>query len=228
MQAKDVMTREVITVRPSTTATEIADLLLRHRISGVPVLGDGDRVVGIVSEGDLVRRIDDGGRHGSWWLRLFSAPDNAGEYVKKHGSRAEDIMSPDVISVPPDAPLGKIARLLERKHIKRVPVIDGTGRLVGIISRANLLHGLAVTPSLPGTQPNDEALRERVAEALKEAPGFVSIGVNATVVDGVVELWGLVRSDTEARAARVAAENVNGVRSVEVHLGRLPSPYGAE
>lgn len=228
MQAKDVMTKEVITVRSSTTATEIADLLLRHRISGVPVLGDGDRVVGIVSEGDLVQRIDDGGRQGSWWLRLFTAPDAAADYVKRHGRRAEDIMSRDVISVSPDAPLGEIARLLERRHIKRVPVIDGSGRLVGIISRANLLHGLAVTTPLPGAQPSDEELRERVAEALKEAPGFVSIGVNATVVGGVVELWGLVRSDDEARAARIAAENVDGVRSVEVHLGRMPAYIGAE
>ena len=137
-------------------------------------------------------------------------------------------MTRDVISVTPETPLSEIAHLLERKRITRVPVIDETGRLVGIIGRANLLQGLAVTKPLPGMQRSDEVLREQIAEALKAAPGFVSTEVNATVTDGTVELWGIVRSDDEERAARVAAENVEGVRAVETHLGRM-SPYvGAE
>ena len=228
MQAKHVMTQEVITIRSASTVAEIADLLLKHRISAVPVVDDSDRVIGIVSESDLMRRIDETARHGSWWLRLFVGAETPAEYVKRHGRRAEEVMTRDVISVAPETPLGEIAHLLERRHIKRVPVVNETGRLIGIISRANLLQGLAVTKPLPGVQPSDEALRKQVAQALKAAPGFVSTGVNATVTDGKVELWGVVMSDDEERAARIAAESVEGVRAVETNLGRMPSYLGAE
>ncbi|MEF2553861.1 CBS domain-containing protein [Aurantimonas sp. A2-1-M11] len=224
MQAKDVMTDEVITARPGATVSEIAELLLKHRISAVPILDEADRVVGIVSEGDLVLRIDDAADHGSWWLRLFAGPGSPAAYVKRHGRRAEDVMTRNVISVAPETPLGEIAHLLERRRIKRVPVIDQGGRLVGIISRSNLLQGLAITKPLPDTKPSDEALRKQVSEALKVAPGFVSTGVNATVTDGLVDLWGIVWTDDEERAARLAAENVEGVRGVTSHLGRM-SPY---
>ncbi|MEF2554225.1 CBS domain-containing protein [Aurantimonas sp. A2-1-M11] len=224
MQAKDVMTDEVIAARPGATVAEIAELLLKHRISAVPILDDADRVVGIVSEGDLVLRIDDTADHGSWWLRLFAGPGSPAEYVKRHGRRAEDVMTRNVISVAPETPLGEIAHLLERRRIKRVPVIDQAGRLVGIISRSNLLQGLAITKPLPDTKPSDEVLRKQVSEALKVPPGFVSTGVNATVTDGLVDLWGIVWTDDEERAARLAAENVEGVRAVTSHLGRM-SPY---
>lgn len=229
MQAKHVMTQDVITVRPTSTVNEIAELLLRHRISAVPVLDDADQVVGIVSEGDLVRRIDDSDSHGSWWLRLFGSSETPAEYVKRHGRRAQDVMTRDVSSVAPETPLGEIARLLERKRIKRVPVMNENGRLVGIISRANLLQGLAATKPLPAMQPSDEDLREQVSKALQAAPGFISGGVNATVTDGNVELWGAVGSDDEERAACVAVEDVEGVRAVESHLRRIPPYYiGAE
>ena len=228
MQAKDVMTNEVITARPGSTVADIAALLLKHRISAVPILDDADRVVGIVSEGDLVRRIDDAADRGSWWLSLFARPESPAEYVKRHGRRAEEVMTRDVISVALDTPLGEIAHLLERKRIKRVPVIDQVGRLVGIVSRANLLQGLAVSQPLPGMQRSDEVLRKQVSEALRAAPGFVSTGVNATVTDGLVDLWGMVRTDDEERAARLAAGNVEGVRAVSTHLSRMPTYLGAD
>ncbi|MEF2554300.1 CBS domain-containing protein [Aurantimonas sp. A2-1-M11] len=228
MQAKDVMTDEVITARPGATVTDIAELLLKHRISAVPILNEAERVIGIVSEGDLVRRIDDTADQGSWWLRLFASPESPAAYVKRHGRRAEEVMTRNVISVAPETPLGEIAHLLERKRIKRVPVIDQAGRLLGIISRANLLQGLAVTKPLSGIQRSDEVLRKQVSEALKAAPGFVSTGVNATVTDGLVELWGIVRTDDEEHAARLAAENVDGVRAVTSNLSRMPPYLGAD
>jgi CBS-domain-containing membrane protein len=224
MRAKDVMTQDVVTVGAAATVPEIARLLLEHRISAVPVLDAGGRVAGIVSEGDLVRRIGDTDTRGSWWLRVFSGSESPEAYIRRHGRRADEIMTRTVISVTPETPLGEIARLLERKRIKRVPVLDDAGRLVGIISRANLVQGLAVSSPLPGPERSDAALRRRVFEALQAAPGFVSTGVNMTVSDGVVELWGVVRSDGEEHAARLAAENVDGVRRVETHLGRMP-PY---
>lgn len=228
MRAKDVMTREVVTVQSTTTVSDIAELLLRHRISAVPVLGDAGKIIGIVSEGDLMRRIDDAASRGSWWLRFFSGSETPSDYVKKHGRHAHDVMTREVVTVAPETPLGEIAHLLESKHIKRVPVVDELERLVGIISRANLLHGLAATKPLPRTQRSDEVVREKVTEALKTAPGFVSTGVNATVTDGRVELWGVVRTDDEERAARVAAENVEGVRAVQTNLGRMPVYIGAD
>ena len=228
MQAKDVMTDEVITARPGSTVADIAGLLLKHRISAVPILDDADRVVGIVSEGDLVRRIDDAAERGSWWLRFFAGPVSPGEYIKRHGRRAEEVMTRDVISVAPETPLGEIARLLERKRIKRVPVLDHGGRLVGIISRANLLQGLAVARPLAEIHHSDEALREQVTEALKAALRFGSTGVNATVTDGLVELWGIVRTGDEEHVARLAAENVEGVRAVVSNLGRIPPYIGAD
>jgi CBS domain-containing protein len=222
--AKHIMTEDVITVGATATVAEIARLLLEHRISAVPVLDEAGRVVGIVSEGDLVRRIGDTDSPGSWWLRVFSGSESPEAYIRRHGRRADEIMSRNVISVTPEAPLGEVARLLERKRIKRVPVIDDAGRLAGILSRANLVQGLAVADPLPGPPSSDEELRRRVFQALQSAPGFVSTGVNVTVADGVVELWGVVRNDAEERAARIAAENVGGVRRVETHLGRMP-PY---
>ena len=228
MQAKDVMTAEVVTARPDSSVADIAALLLQHRISAVPILDDAHRVVGIVSEGDLVRRVGDDADHGSWWLRLFAGPASPGEYIKRHGRRADEVMTRNVISVALETPLGEIARLLERKRIKRVPVLDQGGQLAGIISRANLLQGLAVAKPLPEIQPSDEVLREQVSEALKAALGFGSTGVNATVTDGLVELWGIVRTGDEEHAARLAAENVEGVRAVASNLGRMPPYIGAD
>lgn len=228
MQAKDVMTAEVVTARLGSTVADIAELLLKHRISAVPVLDDADRVVGIVSEGDLVPRVGDDANQGSWWLRLFAGPVSPSEYIKRHGRRAEEVMTRNVISVAPETPLGEIARLLERKRIKRVPVIDHAGQLAGIISRANLLQGLAVARPLPEIQRSDEVLREQVSDALKAALGFAATGVNATVTDGLVELWGVVRTGDQDHAARLAAENVEGVRAVSSNLARMPPYIGAD
>jgi len=148
MQASDVMTTTVITVTPDTPVQEVARLLLESGISGVPVVDAQGALAGIVSEGDLIDRVDGepGRRRRSWWLELVRPPeDQARDYLKLHGQRAQDVMTRDVVSVAEDAPLGEIARLLEKHRVKRVPVLRD-GRLVGIVSRANLLHGLALAP----------------------------------------------------------------------------------
>lgn len=226
MQANDVMTTEVIAVAPDTTVAEIARLLLKHRISAVPVIDREGHVVGLVSEGDLMRRVEGEEKSdGSWWLDLISgSAESASDYVKSHGRRAEHIMTRNVLTAEPHTPVSEIARLLEKNRIKRIPVVED-GKLVGIVSRANLLHGLAtVAPAaLPATASGDRALREEVMKALAKVPGLSLTMLNVTVRDGEVSVWGIADSDAEEKAARVAVENVAGVRSVDVQLGRVPA-----
>lgn len=222
--ARDVMTSPPITVSAETPVVDVARLMLEHAISAVPVV-DAERMVGIVSEGDLVRRSEIGTeRQRSWWLALVTGPEIlARDYVRTHGQRAEDVMTSEVVTVGEDAPLPRIAQLLEEHRIKRVPVVRG-GRVVGIVSRADLLRALMATREPQGraltTAVTDAAIRARLQSELSAAawvtPGFV----NPLVVDGVVHLWGLVDSDTERRALRAMAARIEGVRAVEDHLRR--------
>jgi CBS-domain-containing membrane protein len=224
MQARDVMTTTVVTVRPDTRVEQIAALLLERRISGVPVVDADGRLVGIVTEGDLMRRPELGTeRHRGWWLRLFGDErERAAEYARAHGTRAEQVMTRHVVTVTEETPLGEIARLLEERRIKRVPVVRD-GKLVGIVSRANLLHGLAArpAPAPPERWMDDRSIRDEVARVL-DREGLTMHGpLNVTVTNGVVELWGLVESEEERLAIRVAAENAPGVVAVKDNLGRI-------
>ena len=171
MRARDLMTMDVVTVKPDTSVKHVAQMLLRHRISAVPVVDDHDRLVGIVSEGDLMRRAEAGTeRHPSWWLGLLASPEEkALEYVRSHATRVEDIMTRNVVTVDEDAPASRIAALLEEKRIKRVPVCK-EGRVVGIVSRADLLHGIA-TAKFDQTAPGDQAIRRAVLSRLRNETG---------------------------------------------------------
>jgi CBS domain-containing protein len=224
MQARDVMTTQVVTVHPETSVEQIAALLLERRISGVPVVDAGGRLLGIVTEGDLMRRPEIGTeRHRGWWLRFFGDErERTVEYARAHGSRAEQVMTRDVVTVGEETSLADIARVLEEHHIKRVPVVRD-GRVVGIVSRANLLHGLAthhdVTP--PARPMDDRSVRDAVLQAL-ERDGLTAHGrLNVIVRNGVAELWGLVDSAEARRAIRIAAENVPGVTGVRDNLGSV-------
>ena len=224
MLARDIMTTKVVTIAPEVPVEEIAGLLLERGISGVPVVDARGRLVGLVSEGDLIRREGETERHRSWWLNLLGGPeDRAREYLRTHGHRAEDVMTHDVVTVSEDTAVGEIAQLLEKRRIKRVPVLRD-GEVVGIVSRANLLHGLAshkdriqITPS-----PDDRTIREAV-QALVKREGWITHGsLNVMVSDGVVELCGWVDSEDERKALMTAVEEIAGVREVNDHLGSLP------
>ena len=221
MKAKDIMTSPVIAVTPDTPVREIAALLFERRISGVPVLQDG-RLVGLVSEADLLHRHEIGtdrvAQPRSWWLRLFNVDSTPAEYVKSHATRARDVMVHEVVSVAPDTPIAEIASLLETHGIKRVPVLRGA-QLVGIVSRGNLIQALAVMSqsAVRVTPPSDQAIRGRLLEELERQPWWGRVSSSVIVSGGVVHYWGMVNSDDERDAARVAAENVPGVRHVEDH-----------
>jgi CBS domain-containing protein len=227
LTAADVMTSEVVSVEPDTPVRDIAELLYSRHISGVPVV-EHDRVIGIVSEGDLIGHAAAIGEpRRSWWLSLFTNESlSARDYAKTHGRTARDIMTASVISVEETATLAEIARLVERHRIKRVPVLRD-GKLVGIISRGNLLQGLATLKPEPPKNVDDATIREQLMAQLRDQPWahlftddpWAHLSTDDIVVeDGVVHLHGTVRTEDERRALRIAAENVPGVRSVEDHL----------
>jgi CBS domain-containing protein len=218
MLARDVMTAPVLAVRPDTEVQDIAALLLECRISAVPVVDEDGRVRGIVSEGDLINRADAGTRHRrSWWLEMLNGPEEQSrDYLRAHGRRAEDVMSREVVATSEDAPLPEIAALLEKHHVKRVPVLR-EGKLVGIVSRANLLQGFALSePTWPMLQ-NDRQIRDALNKALEEA-GLPMHQVNVMVNNGAVRLWGWIDAEVQRQAARAAIESTPGVERLEDNL----------
>jgi len=228
MHARDVMVSPVITVRPSATVKEVAQLLLKHHISALPVVDDAGRLVGIVSEGDLIRRADlDTDKQRSRWLAALFGDEEvmAADYVKTHGRKVSDVMTKKVIAARPDMPLRDVATLLEKHGIKRVPVVH-EGALVGIVSRANLIQALATDRKGLEIPLSDTQLRDNLLKHLQAQPWAHTMLLNVTVHDGIVDLWGLTRSESEKQALRVAAETMPGVRSVNLNLVRHSSQAG--
>ena len=230
MQARDIMTTSVISVPQDGTVEDAVRLMLDHHISALPVLDDQGRLKGLLSEGDLMRRVrDTESPRRSWWLEIFGGTSNtARDFVKLKSNRVEDVMTRDVVSVEEDTTVARIARLLEKHRIKRVPVLR-SGQVVGIVSRANLLHALSALRDrvLPEPSEDDRLLRVKVEKALKDVPGATVNLINYTVEDGTVTVWGVADSDFQENAIRVAVENLSGVRKVDVNMGRLPAwAYG--
>jgi CBS domain-containing protein len=219
MKARDVMVSPVITVKPSSSVREVAKLFLERRISAVPVVNDRGKLVGIVSEGDLMHRAEAGTeRRHSWWLRAIISDDAlAAEYAKAHARKVADIMTPQVISAAPDTPLHEIAALLEKNSIKRVPIVQN-GQLVGIVSRANLLHAVASAGKELEIPPVDTAIRDKLMAHLKQEGWARTALLNVTVNGGIVDLWGLAQSEAERKAIRIAAESIPGVRAVNDNM----------
>ena len=229
MRATDVMTPNVITVDPDTLVQDLAKLLSERNISGAPVVDKTGAMVGIVSEGDLLHRAELGTerhteRRRSWWLEHF-ASELARDYVKSHGRTVKDIMTGDVATVSDDTDLADIATLLETKRIKRVPVMRN-GKVVGIVSRANLVRALAATTGapMPAADADDRAIRARLLAELEKQPWATKLWAQDVLVNnGVVHLWFGSDEPLERRqAARVAAENVPSVRGVEEHEVPIP------
>jgi CBS domain-containing protein len=228
MKAADVMVTNVITVSPDASVQDVARILLTNRISGVPVVGSAGELLGIVSEGDLMRRAENGtGRRRPWWLAILTGREVlAGEYVKEHSRKVADVMTTPVITAGPDTPLQDIATTLERNGIKRVPIVKD-GRLLGIVSRANLLQALASLPKgAAAAGPSDSAIREDVMTRLQAEPWTRPSLINIIVNEGTVELWGVVDTQAEKRAVRVAAEVTPGVRAINDNLVVRPVESG--
>ncbi len=220
MNAADIMLRQVVSATPDTTAEELVRLMLEHHVSGLPVLREG-RVVGVVSDGDLVRRAasDSAPPRTGWLTFLHPAREQARDFLRHHGRTARDLMTTPAVAVGPLMKVGEVAALMERKRLKRVPVADEEGRLLGLVTRATLLQALA-TAAPPAPLPQDDiTLRIAVLEALEAQPWARSLSdSNVMVRDGVVHLWGQVPDPRLRRAIAAAAEAVPGVKAVANHF----------
>jgi CBS domain-containing protein len=230
MKASDVMVTKVIAVGPTASVREAANVLLANRISALPVIDEHGELVGIVSEGDLMRRAELGTeRRRSWWLELLvgeSKETLATKYLKSHARKVGDVMTRDLITATPTTPLGDIAALLEQKRIKRVPIVEH-GNMIGIVSRANLIQALASLRNENEPETIDDSIiRDKVMAQFSSEPSTKFSMLNAMVHSGTVELWGVVGSEAEKEAARVAAELIAGVRAVENNVTVRPLVSG--
>jgi CBS domain-containing protein len=220
MKAAHIMTRNVISVQPETTIAQAVHLMLQHRISGLPVVDSEGYAVGIVTEGDFLRRAETATqRQRPRWLQFLVGPGRlAEEYVRSTSRKVEDVMTRPVHTIDENTPLSDIVELMERRRIKRLPVLRDR-KLVGIVSRANLLHALAsVAREIKSTPADDEAIREALLAELNQA-SWAPLGlVDIIVRNGTVEYWGTLFDERKRRALIVAAENVPGVKGVRDHL----------
>lgn len=225
MKAKHVMASPVKTGKADMTVREVAKLLSESRISALPIVNDAGKLIGLISEGDLIRRAEIGTqKQRSWWLSLFTSNVQLAEdYARAHALKVKDLMTHDIISVDPETSLSEIARLFERHHIKRVPVLKN-GDLVGIVTRGNLVQAIATAPLKEHRPLGDEQIREKIQHRLESESWANPMTINVTVHDGVVSLWGIVRTEAERSAIRVAVESIAGVKSVDDHLALEPLP----
>jgi CBS domain-containing protein len=219
MKARDVMVSPVITVNPSSTVREVAKTFVERGISAAPVLDTAGKVVGIVSEGDLLHRAETGTeRRRPWWMRALAGTDNlAVDYIRSHARKISDIMSREVVMAAPETPLHEIAELMERHAIKRIPIV-ANGQLVGIVSRANLVQAVASTRKGLEVPLSDRTIRDKLFAQLGSQPWAHTALLNVTVAEGIVDLWGMTNSEMERKAIRVLAESTPGVCAVNDNL----------
>jgi CBS domain-containing protein len=217
MNAMDVMVSPVMTIKPDDTVAKAVDLFAKHDVSALPVVDGNEAVVGIISEADLVHRKEIGTEvQRPWWLEAVTpASTLAKEFAKSHGRRIDEVMSTNVVSASEETPLAEIADLLEKHRIKRVPILRN-GKLVGIVSRSNLIQALALAQNVTNANAGipaskDRAIRLEVLDRLVRQPWTRFDERNVIVRDGVVHLWGLVGSESERKALAALAEEVPGV-----------------
>jgi CBS domain-containing protein len=219
MRAHQIMTKDVITVTPHTSIEDAAKIMLRTHISGLPVVDDAGKLVGIVSESDFLRRSEIGtGRKRPTWLQFLIGPGRAAaDFVHERGRKVEDVMTENPITVGEETSLEELVRLMEKKGIKRLPVMSGDS-LRGIVTRSNLLQAVAsLAHEIPDPTADDDHIRERITRAVN-ATDWRPIGFEVTVRKGIVHLHGIITTDQARQATVVAAQNTAGVKKVHDHL----------
>jgi CBS domain-containing protein len=224
MQAADIMTQAVVSVAPDTVVADIAKTMLDNGISAVPVVDRAGKLVGIVSEGDLLRRVEaNTERRPSRWLEMVSSnAELAREYIRSRGRMAFEIMTRDVATATESTPVRDIVDLMEARRIKRVPVVRD-GVVIGVVSRANLLRAMRAGAGVGPDGGSDRAIRDTLLAELRRQRWADMPGLDVIVSGGVVHLWGIVTTVEARDALRVAAENVAGVKGVEDHLTGMPA-----
>jgi CBS domain-containing protein len=212
------MTRNVISIAADETVLNAARLMLQNRISGLPVVDARGHLVGIVTEGDFLRRSEIGTeRRRPKWLEFLLGPGRmAAEYVHVSSRKVEDVMTRDPATAAEEDSLSTVVELMECRRIKRLPVLRD-GKMVGIVSRANLMHALvSLARDTEAPAGGDSAIRDRILAAVAKQPWAPQ--VNVVVKNGVAELWGTITDERERQGSIVTAENVAGVLEVHDHL----------
>ena len=210
----------MISIAPDANVLDAIELMLARHISGLPVIDKSGALVGVVTEGDFLRRAETGTeRKRPRWVEFMLGPRRLAEdYVHTHGRKVEEVMTREPITVTEETPLAEVVKLMERRRIKRLPVMRGS-QVVGIVSRSNLMHALATlgrtaAPAATG----DAAIRAQLlAEFNKESWAPIAM-IDVVVKDAIVELWGTITEESQREALKVAAENVPGVTKVVSHL----------
>jgi CBS domain-containing protein len=219
MKVSDVMTHRVISVSSNADIRHAVESMLKHRISGLPVIDDG-KLVGIVSEADFLRRAETGTERklSPWYDALFGPDESAAAFVRAHGLKVHDVMTRDPITVTEDAPLHEVVNLMERHRIKRLPVVRA-GKVIGMVTRANLLRALAsIHRASPKSVASDADIRKRILSAMAKETWSAGALVEVTVHDGVVDLWGAVIDAAQHDALKVLVQATPGVKRVEDHV----------
>jgi CBS domain-containing protein len=224
LRVQDVMSADVISVSPNTSVREVAEILSRNRISSVPVVNGADRLLGLVRDGDLIRRAEIGTEpRRSWWQVFFyDAMEVSHDYVRSHGRKARDVMTLHPHTATVDEPLHKVAKRMARKRLRGMPVVRDE-RVVGMLSRSDLVRLLASQLAENAVSPNsnDDAIRERLIASIDSLPWNMRVHfINATVESGIAHIYGWVATEVERRALHVVAENTPGVSEVHDHLQR--------
>jgi CBS domain-containing protein len=221
MRAVDVMTVDPVSISPDESIVEAIRLMLQRKFSGLPVVDSAGALVGIVTEGDLLRRAETGTqrKRPRWIEFLIGSGRLANEYVHASGRKVHDVMTYDVQTVTEDTPLDEIVQQMERHQIKRLPVVRD-GKLVGIVTRANLLRALAsvVGETKPVAAGDDASIRARIYAELQKQPWAPVNMLDIVVHDGVAHFWGVLLDERQREAIHVVAENTAGVKGIEDHL----------
>src|SRR5580692_594757 len=219
MRAHQIMTRPVITVAPETPIVEAANTMLQRHVSGLPVIDKAGKLVGIISEGDFIRRSEIGTqrKRGRFLKFVLGSGKEAIDFVHEHGRKIAEIMTPDPLTIDEETDLEKIVELMEKNNVKRLPVLRGN-KLVGIVSRSNLLQAVAsLARDIPDPTADDDHIRNRIINAL-EKNNWCPFGLGVMVRGGIVHLSGVITEERSRQAAIVCAENVTGVKKVHDHL----------
>jgi len=217
MKVLDCMSKDVVTVRPDTAVRDIAELMVKKRISGVPVVSEAGALVGIIGQGDLLHRAEVGTeRRSKWWLRMFTNADElARDYTKAHGLKAEDVMTRKVVSIDAGEDLSVAADRMDRQHLKRLPV-QRDGKLVGILTRTDLIRVLSEAPSARPTQTIEDAIVAKAINDRMRSQSWLNASyLNVAVDKGVARIAGLIESAEQRRALHVLVEETPGVKGIE-------------
>jgi len=228
MRAHQIMTRRLITVVAGTSIIDAANIMLKNHVSGLPVVDRTGKLVGIVSQGDFIRRAEIGTqRKRARWLKVLLGPGTvASDFVHERGRKVEEIMTLAPYTVTEDATLEEVVQLMEQHNVKRLPVMRAD-QLVGIVTRSNLLQAVAeLAREVPDPTADDDHIRNHIIASIEKAD-WGPLGLGVIVRNGHVHLSGIITNERFREAAIVAAENVSGVTRVHDHLCWVEPMSGA-